>query len=273
MRFQSSFGGAYDEALESSAEKIMLVVSQDYNRDNCSSGYSSDTEASEGQETESYSIADEPSSLSCSSSCASLSSSTSSSCGETSDIECEIEFLQEKQALLKRAVSALKSMEAYDASKARAVLNGTLPSGSPLWAEAKEVLEILNDNSSGGIRTTAAQTSTDKPPDAKRPRIDVSSVVCLSSNNIGNNVLAPSSWNRAIPAKPFACTGAWMAQVMAHFISSLSRQHDSTSTPSADSWEVISDPDLGLLVLPPPKLPFQNGVQLKDALGFTSVAQ
>jgi hypothetical protein len=213
-------------------------------------------------------------------------SSSSSSCGETSDIESEIEFLQEKQRLLKRAVSAMKSIESYDALNARAVLNGMHPSGSPLWTETKEVLEILNRDSSeaGGATTSTSRVRIDRSRDTKRPRIDrlrdrkrpridISSVVCLSSSNFGDVILPLLGCDRAIPVMPFACTGPWMAQAMAHSIPSLAKQHDSTSTMSAASWEVVNDPDLGILVLPPSKVPFHNGIQLKDALGFTSVAQ
>jgi hypothetical protein len=107
----------------------------------------------------------------------------------------------------------------------------------------------------------------------KRPRIDISSVVCLSSSNFGDVILPSSGCKRAIPAMPFACAGPWMAQAMAHSIPSLAKQHDSTSTTSAAGWEVVNDPDLGLLVLSPSKIPFHNGIQLKNALGFTSVAQ
>jgi hypothetical protein len=34
--------------------------------------------------------------------------------------------------------------------------------------------------------------------------------------------------------------------------------------------EVMNDPNLGLLVMPPPKLPCPNAIFLKDALSFTS---
>ena len=138
MRLNTFCEGAHDEAFEASAEQIMLVVSQGDNsgtrdRDNSVSGYSSDAETSEGQETDSISFPGDPSSLSSSSS-----ASASSSAGENedaSDIESEISFLQKKQRLLKRAVSAMKREEVYDATKAHAILSGSIASESSLWME------------------------------------------------------------------------------------------------------------------------------------------
>jgi hypothetical protein len=266
MRLNVSYDGAYHEAVEASAEQIMMV-----SQDNCSSGYTSDSETSESQDTDSCSVADDPSSLS---------SSSSSSCcdSEDGDIESEITFLQKKQSLLQRAISAMKREEAYDASQARATVNGTLLGGSSLWLEARETLDILNrrdgTGDSSNVRKVTESGIRTEPRVTKRPRIDVSSVVCLSSNKVGDNVVTPPTcFERALPTMPFECTGPWMAQAMvAHYIPSLTQEHDPT-TPTSSIWEVVNDPDLGLLVVPPSKFPVQNGIQLKDALGLTSVAQ
>jgi hypothetical protein len=261
MNLYPSSAGVYDEAVEASAERIMLVM-----QDNVSSGYSSDTDTSEGQETDSCSIADDPSSSS---------SSSASTCGENESIESEISFLQKKQSLLQRASAAMKREEAYDVSIARDVVNGTVPRGSSLWIEAQEVLDILNcregkDEAPSKRKTMAASIEVDKIRGPKKPRIDLSSVVCLSSSNFSKIIpSSPPSYKRSPTTMPFTSTGPWMAEALTQSVPSPTQSHDD----SLSRWEVVKDPELGLLVVPPSKLPLQSGVELKDALCFTSSAQ
>jgi len=269
MQLQSIIdAGAYDEAVEASAERITSAVSCRNITENggSRSDHCSIVDISGCQEGES-SIVDDSISLS--------SASSYSEDSETCDIENEISYLHKKQLLFKRFLTTLKQEKAYDASKARNVLNGTLPSGSPLWVEAKEVLDILNRRD--GTETCLDKRNTldsniAKPVHSKRPRIDLGSVVCLSSNSIGDGDLPPSgSHMRAISeAIPLTCGSPWMAQALAHCIPPLSERQDSSAL---STWEVISDTNFGLLVIPPSKLPFRDGIRLKDALSFTSNAQ
>ena len=129
MNLYHSAEGTYDEAVEASAEQIMFC-SRDGS--SSSSGYSSDTEASNAHDIEVSSIGSRTSS--------SL-SALSSSATETSDpvdIESEISFLQEKQGLLQRAISAMKREDDYAASRARDIVEGKFErKTSALWVEAR----------------------------------------------------------------------------------------------------------------------------------------
>ena len=113
-----------------------------------------------------------------------------------------------------------------------------------------------------------------KERDAKRLKIDVSSVVCLSSSSIGDLMHLPSATpGKRLSTTQFSSSGQWMARAIAHSIPNPSKQYESKSPVSTASWEVVNDPALGLLVVPPSKLQFHHSVQLKDALGFTTAAQ
>lgn len=264
MRVQASPDGAYDEAMEASAERLMLAWK---NHGSCV--YSSDVETSDDQETESCGFVGMASSLS--------SSSSASSDDESEDIDGEISFLREKQGLLKRAIDAMKEEETYDASRARLTVNGALPYGSAIWVEAKEVLDDLNRRDDGKReKETPKETLPDPSPvstprDPKRPKIDVSSVVCLSSSEMGFTMPSVTSVTRDVCSTPFHCTGPWMAKALVHSLPSL--QHPQDSTGSSSTWEIVNDPTMGPLVVPPSKIPSLSRIQLKDAISFTPVAQ
>jgi hypothetical protein len=267
MRVQASPDGAYDEAMEASAERLMLAWN-----DHGSRAYSSDAETSDDQETESCSFVGAASSLS--------SSLSASSDDESEDIDGEISFLREKQGLLKRAIAAMKEEETYDASRARLTANGALPYGSSIWVEAKEVLDVLNRRDDGKReKETPKETLPDpspvsKPRNPKRPKIDVSSVLCLSSSEMGFAMPSVTSCSvmRDVCSMPFQCTGPWMAKALVHSLPSLKHPHQD-STSSSSTWEIVNDPTMGPLVVPPSKIPSLSRMQLKDAIAFTPVAQ
>jgi hypothetical protein len=261
MQLHYSTEGAYDEAVEASAERI-LFVSRD---SGASSGYSSDAEASNTQDLEACSVDSRTSS--------SLSECSTSKTedSEQDDIEGEISFLQEKQSLLKRAISAMKREDAYEASRARYTIDGKFErEDSSLWEEARGIIDILNnrDGNENPVRVEKRHArelikTPDKP--LKKPRIDVSSVACVSSASLDNGkeaVPISTTLQRAIPKMPFLVSGPWMGQALA-----------GSSPSAARGWEVLNDPDLGLLVVPPSPHNVQNGVELKDALALTPDAQ
>jgi len=261
MKLHYSTEGAYAEAVEASAERI-LFVSKDSGE---SSGYSSDNEASNAQDLEACSVDSRTSS--------SLSgySTSKTEDAEQDDIESEILFLQEKQSLLKRAISAMKREDAYEASRARDTVNGKNErKDSSLWDEAREIVDILNrrDDDESPVRIEKRHTREiieNRERSLKKPRIDVSSVTCVSSGTLdgGKEVKESSAaLQRAIPTMPFVVNGPWMGQALA-----------GCSPSAARGWEVLNDPDLGLLVVPPSVQSFQKGVELKDALALTPDAQ
>mmetsp|Transcript_13963 Transcript_13963/g.33508 ORF Transcript_13963/g.33508 Transcript_13963/m.33508 type:complete len:550 (+) Transcript_13963:352-2001(+) len=71
-------------------------------------------------------------------------SSLSGSCTD-SDLDDEIEFLEEKKNILKRASEAMKREEAYTAFHARSIVAGESVSraGSSLWEEARGILDVM----------------------------------------------------------------------------------------------------------------------------------
>jgi hypothetical protein len=264
-----STDGANDEAMEASAERLMLAS----NGNGSTSGYSSDAETYDDQESGSLSpVASDlgfcPSS--------SLSSSSYNSSDESGDdsIDSEIEFLNEKCCLLQRAIAAMKEEETYDASRARCMAKGILPRNSPIWAEAREVLEVLQEEDTKKRSLFVAQVEVSLPPsktrEAKRLKIDLSSVACVSSADEGDNLpTAASTYLREVKPITFACSGPWVAEALVHALPSLRHQHDSASS----KWEIVNDPSYGPLVVPPSKIPIQSSVELTDAIAFTTDAQ
>lgn len=67
------------------------------------------------------------------------------SSGSGNDIDDDMDFLRQKQDILKRASQAMQREDAYMALKARAIVNGEMPYGSSLWSEAKTILEVLRN--------------------------------------------------------------------------------------------------------------------------------
>jgi hypothetical protein len=260
----SSPCGVYDQAIEASAGKIMLAARES----NSSSGYGSDADTLESQET-----VGDPVSFSCSSSSKSISEYS-----EDDSIESEIAFLQQKQCLLEKAMDAMRREEIYDVSIARDIVNGRMPPEAPIWKEAKEFLDVLmNDDGvdkSKNTHESDTRSGVQNRRCSKRPRIDVSSVLCKSAIDVDNKPTTTSSFDRTIPNTQVMWTGHWVAQAMAQSLDSTESSSEPPSPSTNNStWEVMNDPDLGPLVVPPSKLQFKSEVQLKDALSFTSNAQ
>lgn len=263
----SAFDSAYDEAIEKSRMRV--------SKENGSSGYSSDADTSD----ENISACGSDQSITSSSPSSTAESSGDSSEIESSDIESEISFLQKKQTLMKRAISAMKREEEYDASQAREIIQLSKSDCSPLWQEAKEVLEVLNRR---GDKESAPKTKK-RPPQVKshvkiqapkRSRIDLSSVVCLSAHDFEEKFALNVSPN-ALPAMtsmPLECsTGSWVGFALACCLSNAPAQ-STTSFPDRH-WGIFIDPNKGQVIFPPGKQVLQNTIRLKDALDFTSAAQ
>ena len=274
MNLQTSADGRYDEALEASAERIMLATGTDQS----SSGYSSDADTfADFHETKSCTGLGD-----CKSLLSSSDSVTSDSDSDSEDIDSEIAFLRQKQYLLKRAIAALKEDEIYEATRARSTASGSVPTESPIWLEAREVLDVLNrrynekedkDEKRKAVPPTSVSVT---PPATKRSRIDVSSVLCLLSSATGDNlgmtvITTPSATESEVSSGTFSSEGPWMAQALVHSLPSLSLQQGTSS--ACNKWEIINDPNRGPLVIPPSKIPHQSSIQLTDALAFTPVAQ
>lgn len=204
--------------------------------------------------------------------------SSSSSEDETSeDIEEEIAFLQKKQRLLHRALAAMKEEAAYNVFNARVYAAGKMTGGSSIWLEAKEIISLLKEQEGNQIETVRTQIRPQRSLidrsaiNAKRKRIDISSVRCVTA---GNFLQQPESDSRSKcrVVSTVSLTRQWMVQALSHSMPFLLNQHDSRS----DTWgelEVMDDPNVGLIVMSPAKIPFPNTVSMKSALSFTSLPQ
>jgi len=148
-------------------------------------------------------------SASCSSSSAATSVCTTDQYDEntsmsTDNTDVDIDFLRQKQALLRRASYAMRRDEEYDASIARDMVTqqtGVDEEPSAIFIEAKEILYEMDSNtrdkSKGALaleknqRQTERQTEEDVVPvkvqmcsiekSPIHPMIDISSVTCVSS--------------------------------------------------------------------------------------------
>ena len=228
-------------------------------------------------------------------------------------IDSEIAFLQAKQRLLRRAINTIKEEEVYDASQARSTLaastSASKPSGSQIWIEARDILSILNRRE--GKDVPVKRNSRDRPlvvssdsncSSNKRLKIDVSSVIQVSSSSVpqpttqkdykiistpnplmnstssaGQHSSSPFTNSLKIPFERLSGGGPWMAKALIRSLpSSLHQNDDKSSTEdfSSTTWEIVQDPSLGAIVVPPSSVSLsQNSIQLKDALTITPEAQ
>ncbi|KAL3914347.1 MAG: hypothetical protein SGILL_006138 [Bacillariaceae sp.] len=226
----------------------------------------------------------------------SVDSNDSSSISSAEDIDTEIAYLKSKQKILERASSKLRQEQAYVACNARGILRGDFSRESKLWAEAKCVLDVLkkesklsessdSDPSPPKRESPAHQAVEFHIPAAKRPKIDLVNVNKVSAGSLRGNVTPTRSIisdlsTIASPALPRSVDSPevntiavqsshshWMPQVMVYQIPAL------VSRNAITSLDVMLDPNVGLLVVSPEHLPFQNGIQLTKALEFTTSAQ
>jgi len=320
----SSFDGARDEAVEMSAERLMLFVNlagaatttgsrgstTNSKTDSVSSeGYASDvdnvmnsgeeTEIDEASRSDSSSLSGDGSFSASNTTKADDSSSADPDEPDDSSIENEIEFLQQKQSLLKRAIDAMRQEDTYEAFRARDVINGKTferPT-SHLWEEAREIVELLNSRD-GASSSSSSSSSSNRDDENRNPAhaqverptkkarmIDVSSVQRLSAS--ASTLLegevevetpkassSSSSFQVPFPTMPLSINGTWMGQALAKTVPSLSERCSPTpSTTCTNGWEMVNDPDLGRLAIPPTVQPYGYGIELKDALGLTQNAQ
>lgn len=309
-----SVEGAYDRAMEESANRLFLYSqssSQDAQKTEASgndgsaaSGYSSDVETSQAQtDLEVSSVSSKTSSSFSGSSFYSAtppsvisdrstpSEASSSKLPSDGSLESEIRFLQEKQTLMKRAIDAMKREEAYEATRAYKTLKGQFEREiSPLWAEAKDVMEVLvgRENGENEAMNDSIYTFEDTREEPlqesplKKTKIDVSNVNFATSSSFINNDIEEPVSHRATPSPIhertiFELEGPWVSHVISRTLTaSIDNEDGATSSsekPGKKEWHVLNDPDLGLLVVPPSLLSLRNGIELSDALALTSQAQ
>ena len=283
MKLQNySAEGAHDQAMEASANLLQLYSRETNSITNSNStGYSSDGETSPMQGVEESSVSSKTSHCSSfSSALSSTGSEGSNSSQESDDIESEIQFLREKQNLLKRAIAAMKREDAYEASRARQTIEGKLEREvSPLWSEAKEILDLLDLQDGDSTladnfrseRESVSEDCDDRP--SKKTKIDVSTVTRVTSAS-ALDVLMPSVLT---PSCSTVCEfgGPWVGQTLARTLSTTgdTSTESSSAKSSASDWQVVNDSYLGVLVVPPPLLSLNGGIELRDALSLSTEAR
>ena len=274
--------GAHDQAMEASAHLLQLYSRETSSITNSnSSGYSSDAETSPIQQLEESSVSSKTSHCSSfSSALSSTGSEGSNSSQESDDIESEIQFLHEKQNLLKRAIAAMKREDAYEASRARQTIEGKLEREvSPLWSEAKEILDLLDLQDGDSTiaddfrseQETCSEEYDERP--SKKTKIDVSTVTRVISGSV-LDVLVPSG-DTPSPSRVCEFGGPWVGQTLARSLSAIAGTSTggSVEKSSASDWQVVNDSYLGVLVIPPPLLSLNGGIELRDALSLSSEAR
>lgn len=139
------------------------------------------------------------------------------------DLDKEIAYLQEKQLLLEKAMSAMKYEEGYDASKALDIFNGNVPSESAIWDQGREILEILNVGSDArrmkSRKFNSSSSMKKNSKDLSSPKIDFSSVVKKSSTDIvfdNEQNTEKNTHQQDLKHQKGLSDGIWWARAMAN---------------------------------------------------------
>ena len=210
--------------------------------------------------------------------------STGSDDDSSEDVEETIEFLRQKQGILKRASTFLFNQEeAYDASTAKTAWQTNLrdtSSSVSIWNQAKRVVpqkKSMNatinvrrggPGSNGGERKVVKLNPRD-------PTIDLGEVQQVSSANFGggNGIDEEEEEDDSgsidgLPEVIFP-QGQWMAQGLVRSSDKFSTEGPQ-SNPSDCRWKVVSDPltcSLGLV--PPPSITMEHGMSIEEALSIS----
>jgi hypothetical protein len=215
-------------------------------------------------------------------------SSESSSCDEEEDMDAQIEYLGEKQKLLKRASHVLACEEAYTASNALfEVYQRKEDAIDSIWSQAREYLELQkNQGDEGG--GTASETACMPPPPTsptrivklvhspRDPSIDVSQVECTTSKKYQDGysdstaVSGPSSLLQELSPVNMFRDGQWMAQALVWSTQKSTGKSSSSANKLSKHWRVISDPQTCTLgLMPPSDLSMKDSVCLEEAITMT----
>jgi hypothetical protein len=226
------------------------------------------TSCSSSKSSDGYVTTDEPISSSDSGVCYSSEDDDSSS----EDMQERIEFIRQKQRLMKRAASVLlgQEQEAYEAATARSASQvvGTQDKPDSIWTRAKRVLpkqsaakkalarRNLRGSNRGGKRTIQ--------PSPVDPSINLANVNQVESEAFDRSTAIEEDENDAVERLPEVSfpQGQWMAQALIR-----SSSTDLPSNPSDCRWKVIADPvtcSLGLV--PPSSFSMEHGISIEDAL-------
>jgi hypothetical protein len=187
------------------------------------------------------------------------------------DMQERIEFIRQKQRLMKRASSVLlgQAQEAYDAATARTasqqVESQDMPGG--IWCRAKRVLPKESAAKKAlarrAVRPNRGGNRTIQPSPCD-PRINLDTVNQVEAEAYDRIAPIEEDENDEVERLPVVSfpQGQWMAQALIR-----SSSTDVRSNPSDCRWKVIADPvtcSLGLV--PPSSFSMEHGISIEDAL-------
>jgi hypothetical protein len=193
------------------------------------------------------------------------------------DISSRIEFLREKQVIMKRAAEVLAQEEYYEA--ATAVWTSKQPPSRPsaMRREAMSVLRSMGHRSKSSWNRADGRTNrrkdSRKRKSPKDPAIDFSSVQRLPAAKFsrletvttkGEKIMSLLS---SFPIGIFH-QGQWMAKALVWSAPVQSREQGSD-----DRWKVVSDPSTYSLGLMPPRgISMKNTVDIQQAISISDEA-
>ena len=198
------------------------------------------------------------------------------------DMEETIDFIRQKQGILKRAAGVLfDEEEIYNASTAKRTSHMTEaenPSSS-IWEQAKRLVpqKKVPPKWTNIRRNFVENRRGEKKmlqPNPRDPAINLGDVGHVDSAVYDRSESSEESDNDDMDELPEVAfhQGQWMAQALIR--SSSTFVSDQPSNPADCLWKVISDPltcSLGLL--PPPSISMEHGMTIEDALALSGEAR
>ena len=194
------------------------------------------------------------------------------------DVEETIDFIRQKQGILKRAAGVLFDQEEiYDASTAKETSQMAEAETPPtsIWAQAKKLLpQKKAPPKRGNIKRSAIVNRRGEKktvqPNPRDPTIMLGGVGHVDSGVYDDDESSQEAENDTPDGLPEVAfpQGQCMAQALIR--SSSSFVSSKPSNPADCLWKVISDPltcSLGLV--PPPSISMEHGITIEDALAFS----
>jgi hypothetical protein len=203
--------------------------------------------------------------------------------GSDEEFDSKLEYLNEKQHLLKRAFRQMSVEEAYNAASAMLECQSRpKDDADSIWNEAKAYLQSAaerKEESKERQHVNSERTVNKQVTNPANPLIDVSDVECHSSSVYKVETTPENATLQILSSfeKHIFGQGQWMAQAL---IWSTTHTEDDDHDDACDAilaqahdshWKVISDPQTRVLGLSPPRnMILHDSVSLQDAIAITS---
>ena len=190
-------------------------------------------------------------------------------------VSARIEFLNQKQNIMKRAAEVLAQEERYEAATAVWTSNQPPSRPSAMRREAMSVLRSMGHRSKTSWNRSEGRINRNsrKRKSPKDPAIDFSSVQRLPAAKFSRlETVATNGENHMSLLSSFPTgifhQGQWMAKALVWSAPVQSREQGSD-----DRWQVVSDPSTYSLGLVPPRgISMKNTVDLQQAISISDEA-